>query len=301
MAEERTAPTYTHAVLPGRLAWLRKTDAGRPWLDSLPNLVERCVTRWSLQIGEPYPDSFVALVLPAMLPDGTGAVLKIQFPHTESEHEADALELWAGDGAVHLLDSDVELRTLLLERCVPGTHLAEREADEALTVLTGLLPRLWKPAGEPFRRLADEAERWAANLNDRWERAGRPFERRLLDAAVGALRELGPSQGEPVLVHQDLHADNVLRAEREPWLVIDPKPLVGESELSVAPVVRSYELGHARELVLRRLDRLTADLDLDRERARWWTIAQTLAWSFEGDRVLPRHVETARWLVDSTR
>jgi streptomycin 6-kinase len=89
----------------------------------------------------------------------------------------------------------------------------------------------------------------------------------------------------------------VLRAEREPWLVIDPKPLAGERELGVAPIVRACELGHDEASVRHRLDRLCRELDLDRERARRWALAQTLAWAFDDSgRVLPRHVETARWL-----
>jgi len=71
----------------------------------------------------------------------------------------------------------------------------------------------------------------------------------------------------------------VLAAEREPWLVIDPKPLAGEREFSVAPIVRSWELGEAKRDVLYRFDRLTSELGLHRERARGWTVAQTVAWS----------------------
>jgi streptomycin 6-kinase len=133
-----------------------------------------------------------------------------------------------------------------------------------------------------------------------WEEAGRQVERRLLDASLEALGELAPTQGEQVLLHQDLHGDNVLAAEREPWLVIDPKPLVGEREFAVAPIVRSVELGHSRRDVLYRLDRLTSELGLDRERARGWTIGQTIAWSV-GSEYHETHVETARWLVEGQR
>jgi streptomycin 6-kinase len=84
--------------------------------------------------------------------------------------------------------------------------------------------------------------------------------------------------------HQHLHGDNVLRAEREPWLVIDPKPLVGEREFSVAAIIRAHEFGHNRTATIERLNKLTGALGLDRERARLWALAQTLAWAFEGDR-----------------
>jgi streptomycin 6-kinase len=129
-----------------------------------------------------------------------------------------------------------------------------------------------------------------------WEAAGQPFERDLLDLALDLLDRLPGSQGEQVLVHQDLHGDNVVAAEREPWLVIDPKPLVGEWEFGLAPIIRSAELGHDRDQVVGRLDRLSADLGLDRERARGWAIAQTLAWSTHADPD-PRHLEVARWLA----
>jgi streptomycin 6-kinase len=230
--------------------------------------------------------------------DGQEAVLKIQEPHRESEHEAAALELWAGDGAVRLLAHDEELHALLLERCVPGTPLSEAGQDAALDVFVELLPRLWKPAGTPFRPLAEEAAWWLESLPASWGGFGRPFERWLLDAGLDALRELPPTQGEQVLLHQDLHGDNVLAAQREPWLAIDPKPLAGEREFGLAPIVRSFELGDSRRDVLHRLDRLSSDLGLDRERARGWAIGQTLAWSFDSE-YHATHVETARWLLEA--
>jgi streptomycin 6-kinase len=232
------------------------------------------------------------------LPAGD-AVLKIQWPHPESEHEAAALELWGGDGAVRLLAQDEERHALLIERCRPGTYLRELAPDAAVRVLIALLPRLWKPAGPPFRSLAEEAGSWAAHIRLEWDKAGRPFERELVDAAVAALEELAPTQGEQVLIHQDLHADNVLAAQREPWLVIDPKPLVGEREFGLAPIIRSFELGHSSGAVVERLDRLSSELGLDRDRARGWALGQTIAWS-SGSEFHARHVETARWLLQAS-
>jgi streptomycin 6-kinase len=237
-------------------------------------------------------------VAPAVTAQGEGVVLKVQKPHRESEHEAAALELWDGEGAIRLLDHDPEEHALLLEHCVPGTPLAAAGAEVALGVFIDLLPRLWKPAGPPFRPLADEAAWWAEYLPREWEQARRQFERPLLDAALEALHELPPTQGEQVLLHQDLHGENVLAAQREPWLAIDPKPLAGEREFGVAPIVRSFELGHSRREVLGRFDRLTSALGLDRERARGWTIGQTIAWSV-GSEYHQTHVETARWLLEA--
>ena len=244
-----------------------------------------------MTLGEPFSGGVASeLVAPAE----ADAVLKVQRPHRESEHEAAALGLWNGDGAVRLLRHDPDEHALLIERCVPGTPLASAGQEAALDVFVELLPRLWKPAGKPFRPLADEASWWAESLpRQDWSVAPE-----LLDAALGALRDLPGTQGEQVLLHQDLHGGNVLAAEREPWLTIDPKPLAGEREFGVAPIVRSFELGHSKRDVLYRFDRLTAELGLDRDRARGWTIAQTVAWTFDST-YHATHVETARWLLEA--
>lgn len=285
--------------LPESIDRIRGVPGGREWVDSLPDLVDECARRWSLELGDPYPGSYVSVVLPVIGGDEP-AVLKVQFPHHESDHEAEALRSWNGAGAVRLIDHDPGRHALLVERCEPGTHLSERDPSEALDVLIGLLPRLWISVDGPFRSLVDEAIEWADELRGLWVRAGRPFEESLVDAALAALESVIGSSHEAVLLHQDLHADNVLRSSREPWLVIDPKPLVGDPAFSVAPIVRSFEMGHSRRDAVYRLDRLTDELGLDRDRALAWTVGQTLAWAFEGGAAIETHVETARWLVRST-
>ncbi|MEH0846087.1 aminoglycoside phosphotransferase family protein [Micromonospora sp. CPCC 205711] len=284
--------------IPEGLSWARRVPAGREWLAALPDLLAGCVEHWQLRVGTPYPYAFASLAMPAELPDGTPAVLKVQYPDDDSRHEAAALAHWAGDGAVRLLDHDPRRRALLVERCVPGTMLHQQLLpDRALDAVVELLPRLLTPAGPPFTTLADEAARWAECMPVHWERANRPYERRLLDTALGLLADLAPSQGEQVLVNQDLHAGNVLRATREPWLAIDPKPLVGEREFAPVPMVRGGELGHSPTAVRHRLDRLSAELGLDRDRVRGWTIVHTLAWSVAEGQVFPHQVEVVRWLL----
>ena len=267
------------------------------WLERVPELVAECVEEWELELGEPYEAGAAGYAVRAGLTDGTPAVLKVIYPHREAEHEADALELLGGNGAVRLLARDDARSAMLLERCEPGTALAENGSETALDVLVELLPKHWVRAGEPFHTLAEEAAWWIDELPEQWEQSGRAIEGRLVDTAVDALRSLSESQGKQVLLNQDLHGDNVLAAEREPWLVIDPKPLVGEREFAVAPIVRSFELGSSKTDVLYRLDRLTSELGLDRERARGWTIGQTMAWAFDSD-YSETHLETVRWLLE---
>jgi streptomycin 6-kinase len=264
-------------------------------------VVEGIARDWGLRLVPAYESATEAQIHPVTDRDGQTAILKVQFTgNRESEQEADALAAWNGNGAVRLLRHDRERHALLLERAVPGTSLTHVPRAGALDALVGLLPRLWIPAGSRFHTLADESVLLSDELEREWLRFGRPYERRLVDAALQAFAALAPTQGPLVLVNQDLHGDNVLRAEREPWLVVDPKPLAGEREFGVASIVRSKELGHSRRDVLHRLDRLTSDLGLDRERARLWTIAHTLAWGFGTNAVLQTHLDTVRWLLAET-
>jgi streptomycin 6-kinase len=169
---------------------------------------------------------------------------------------------------------------------------AEVAADWELTLGEPYAPGAAGHVVAGFRPLAEEAEHWREGGD-----LGAMPGGRLRDAAASYLRELGPSQGEQVLLHLDLHGDNVLSAEREPWVAIDRKPLCGEREFAAAPIVRSFELGHSKRQVLYRLDRLCSELGLDRERARGWTVAQTVAWSAGGDSIA-EHVETVGWLLE---
>lgn len=232
-------------ALPG-LGWLGERAGGTAWLADLDRRVAACAEAWSLTVGEAYGSSTVSLAVAVRGADGDPAVLKLQFPDRESAREAEALHRWDGGGAVRLLSHDPELGALLLERCEPGSPLSEAPPDRSISVMAGLVRRLAVPASAPFTTLCEEAAHWAAGLPGRFERAGRPFDRAMLDEALVVLADQSEDQGPQVLIHQDLHGGNVLAARREPWLAIDPKPIVGELEFAVAPIVRSTELGGAR-------------------------------------------------------
>ncbi len=223
------------------------------WREEAPRIADEIAEEWGLTLGDPYVPGLCGHVVRAELADGTPAVLKVFFPDHESFQEPDALERWNGDGAVRLLRRDDERCALLLERCEPGRALSSAGGERALDVLVQLLPRLWMDA-EGFHTLEDEVARWLEQGLDRRSPVSRT--------------SLRPRRASRCSLHQDLHGDNVLAAEREPWLVIDPKPLAAEREFSVAPIVRSSELGHSRRDVLYRLDRLCTELGLDRERAQ---------------------------------
>jgi streptomycin 6-kinase len=186
----------------------------------VPEQVARDVAAgWGIELGEPFALSRHSYVAPA----GQDAVLKVTPPEDdESDEEAEALELWAGDGAVRLLRRDRERRALLLEWARPGDDLAGVDEDEATAIAVALAVRLWKrgltPGQTPFRSVHDHVPGWLAHV-------GAPAFARELYARL--------ERRDDTLVHGDFHHHNVLRSARG-WLAIDPKPMLGEPEYDVA-------------------------------------------------------------------
>ena len=251
-----------------------------------------------MEVGDPFEAPFSKLVAPVRLADGTEAVLKIPVDDdVESVQEPEALRLWDGRGAVRLIDCDPESRAYLIERCVPGRPLGRAYDDAALEAIASALERLWRPPSDdvPWRRIDAVARHWIEELPRDRERHGRPYEQRLLDEALDALRMLPPSQEQLVLCHQDLHGGNLLRAEREPWLAIDSKPIVAEPAYDAVPAVRDLDAAGTITVaqIRRRIDFLSERLGCERERIRLWGLAKHLAWGTDG-LYFPGEVELVR-------
>jgi streptomycin 6-kinase len=255
----------------------RKTPERAAWLDRLPAMVHELERRWNLTPdvplhGEDPSCSYVAAVLRA---DRTPAVLKIGMPHMEQEHEIHGLRFWGGDPTVRLLANDDELGAMLLERCQPGTTLRVLEECEQDVVISGLLRRLWRSplTPHPFRPLSALTEHWSdetlAHIES-WPDSG------LVREGLGLFKELPRNAASAVLLATDLHAGNVLRAEREPWLVIDPKPFVGDPAYDAT----QHLFNCCRRLRLnpdKTIRRLAELLGVDHERLRLWTFARAVA------------------------
>jgi streptomycin 6-kinase len=254
--------------------------ARRKWLAALPALVEEIASAWKLELGSPYlPGGQCAWVAPARNPPGDELVLKLGWRHREAEHEADGLRHWDGDGAVRCWASrQLDTTTaLLLERCTPGRQLAkavsEHEQDE---VIARLLRRLWARApraGHPFASLEQMCNEWAHSFEFAYASDNRGLDAGLARAAVETLRTLPGSAMTEVLLCTDLHAGNVLAARREPWLMIDPKPFIGDPAYDPVQHMLNCDARLAADPtgLAQRMARL---LDLDPERVRLWLFAR---------------------------
>jgi streptomycin 6-kinase len=274
-------------------------EKGRSFAAALPGLAARFLDHWGLRLDGPAMHGMCALVLPVVrTADDTPAVLKLQILDDESEGEPVALRVWNGDGAVRLLDHDLETGTMLLERLDPARMLShEPDTRAAVLVIARLLAHLTAtPAPPGLRRLSDIA----ADMLDRTPpvlaRIPDPSDRRLIADCAAALREVLAEPGDRLL-HWDLHFDNVLGADRAPWLAIDPKPLAGDPAFELWPALNNR---FDPSEVPWRFEAMTDVLALDRDRARAWTLARLLqnaVWEIEEGRPLdPDDLELARRL-----
>ncbi|MGV0597352.1 aminoglycoside phosphotransferase family protein [Mycolicibacterium porcinum] len=247
------------------------------WVDGLPRLIRDQLDEWELRADGPAFYGYCSIVLPVRTRERRPAVLKAAFPDDESEHEHLALRRWAGSGAVRLMRADPHRRMMLLER-LQQRNLNELWDIEACEIVAGLYEQLHVPALPQLRSLAECTARWTADLTGLPRSA--PVPRRLVEQAITLGQDLA---GDPAttgtLIHGDLHYENVLAADREPWLVIDPKPMNGDPHYEVAPMLwnRWEELaGYVRDGVRRRLSALVDAAGLDADRARAWVIVRML-------------------------
>jgi streptomycin 6-kinase len=257
-------------------------EAGRAWSAGLPALARRYLDEWRLTLDGGPRHGVVSLVLPVLRADGTPAALKLQPVTDENAGEGPGLRAWAGKASVLLLDDDPSTGTLLLERLDAGRSLASMPDDfEALRILTGLLGRLVAlPAPEWARHLEDIALAMLDDVPQALAVLPRERDRHWLRMCAGAVREVVSEPGDRLL-HWDLHYENVLAGDREPWLAIDPKPLAGDPGFDLLPALHNrwddvVATGDVRRAVLRRFDHMAGALGLDRQRAARWTLGRVL-------------------------
>ena len=317
-------------------------ERGEAWLERLPALLADCARRWNLTLLPAFPNLSFNYVAPVVLSDGTPAVLKAGVPHKELWSEMAALRVYAGRGSVRLLDSDREQGLLLLERLQPGTMLTALADDahdaQATSIAAEVMRNLWRPVSE--EKTAEEQEEqngakspgktpqktstpfpvigdWLEGLQKMRAHFGGgsgPFRPALADEAEGLARELLASQAAPVLLHGDLHHDNILASEpsahsdtgRHGWLAIDPKGIVGEPAYEVGALLRNlwperHALSNPARTTERRVHQLAEELNLDRARVRGWGVAQAVLsawWCVEdGGDMGPESIATAELIA----
>lgn len=268
--------------------------AGGPWLAALPELIAGCARRWGLAVGPPVVNLSYNYVAPATRADGAPVMLKLGVPRDELSTEIDALRHYAGAGAARLLEADDAAGALLLERLVPGESLialSERDDEAATRAAAGVMARLWRPAPASHRypTVAD----WLAGLGRLRSHFGGgtgPFPAHLVARAEALAAELLATQAAPVVLHGDLHHDNIL-ASGDGWLAIDPKGILGEPAYEAGALLRNpipaIRSRPGLDAILgRRIAILAHAHGHDPRRIHGWALAQAVLsawWSYEDD------------------
>jgi streptomycin 6-kinase len=266
--------------LPAGVLGMRDRGEGwAAWVDALPREVGDLLDEWDLTLDGAAMHGFCSLVVPVRTGDREPAVLKVSIDFDdESEFEHLALQRWHGDGTVLLLRADPHRRAMLLERLHPR-DLATIDDVEACEVVAGLYPRIHVPALPQLRTITSYVERWTADLAALPSEA--PIPRRMRDQCASLSRDfVSDPASVGVIIHGDLHYENVLAADREPWLVIDPKPMSGDPHYEPAPMLwnRWDEIvtGNVRDNLRRRFHTLVDVAGLDEDRARDWVVVRMI-------------------------
>ncbi|MER5514281.1 aminoglycoside phosphotransferase family protein [Streptomyces sp. NPDC002763] len=268
----------------------REGERGAAWIAGLPAIVEDLLERWECVPDGEVTHGGVGVIVPVrQRPTGGRLVLKVSFPHPGNVHEPDAFEAWEGRGAVLLHRRDDARFALLLERARMSTLAALRSDDETVVTVAGRLNRrLAVPAPAGLPRLRDRAGTWETELRRDAAELTHALPPRVVDAAVATARELGHDQPD-TLVHGDLHARNILRADREPWLAVDPKGYAGDPAYDGGTLLKSRALSLMRaddlpKTVHRLLDVFAEAAELDRARVGRWAQFHAVQAAFGGRR-----------------
>jgi streptomycin 6-kinase len=246
--------------------------------------------KWGIQVSEPFQPMSYNYVAPARRIDGTEAVVKLGPPGDAIAREAECLRWFDGNGAPILWDYDALQGALLLERIRPGSSIKGLDEERAIKAAANVMLKLHKPVGmnAPFPTLQDWGQGFQ-RLRDRYAGGSGPLPARLVDEGEETFTYLARSSADPVLLHGDLHHENVLAGDRQPWVAIDPQGVIGDPSYEVGAFLRNpvpvmMDWPNLGAIMKRRVDMFSQLLGLEARRIAQWGFAQgvlSAIWSLE--------------------
>ncbi len=282
-------PSYPIPDRIARVAVALRGEEGRQWFARLPETVAACAERWQLALDPPYECLSINYAAPGRDAQGRPIVLKVCIPGDEFSTEAAALRLYDGRGSIRLWGADLDRGALLIERAAPGASLDTVADDvEATHIACEVMRQLWRPVPAASAKILPTYDLWVQHMGERYQARLGPEHallRRWVERALAMHRELAADQPAWVLLHGDLHHGNILAAERQPWLAIDPKGLAGPAIAETGPLlINRLAAPHtpetARRALGRRADQLADELGYDRQTLRAWGVVRAVmsAW-----------------------
>ncbi len=257
---------------------------GEKWLKQIPEIIKVYEVKWSLKVFPPYNLTY-NYIAPAVLDNGSRAVLKIGFPKDkEFQSEIEALSVFNGNGSVNLLNADRKKAVILIEQVNPGIPLSTIIDDtKATRILASVMKKLWKPLpkNNNFQTISQWTNALAKYPNRYKDFNNPPIPWSLTNQAAKLFKELIATSYPLVLTHADLHHDNILKSDRDRWLAIDPKGIAAEPAYDTAAMIRNpykiiKDVQDIDKLLKNRIMVLSQELGIDPKRIHKWCFAQTV-------------------------
>lgn len=244
-------------------------EEGIAWLETLPTRIEHCKKAWKLSDLKPLPNLTYHYVMTGRQ-SSMPIILKMGIDLKVLENEACCLKSFAGHGCVKMLAHDPQEGALLLECAVPGNSLKtlfpnqEKQALQAAAMVMQALHHAPQDHTN-FPTIAD----WLRQLDYTWDL---PVSH--LDKARLLKNKLLATQGKNILLHGDLHHDNIL-SHGESWIAIDPKGVIGEAAYEVGAYLRNpipdlNHHPHAKTIINQRIQSFAKALNLNPQCLAGW-------------------------------
>lgn len=234
---------------------------------------------WNLELEDNIQHSATGAVIFATQ-HGVPCVLKLLHHESDEKRSIQALTYYRGYGAVKILQSSDN--ALLLERALPGTSLKalslEGKDEEATDIFCDVVRKLHHSQNHPkdFSSISD----WGKGFTRYFESGNTQIPKALVEEAKQVFFSLAESQGKQILLHGDLHHDNILFDEKCGWLAIDPKGIIGEAEIEACAFLKNpigYPEIYANENIIQnRIAAISKNLGLNQERVLHWSFALTV-------------------------
>jgi streptomycin 6-kinase len=279
---------------------------GEKWLTSIPSLIQTHEQQWNITVHPPFPLSY-NYVAPATRHDGHKVVIKLGYPKDpEIQTEIKALAHFNGVSCVRLLASNPKQAVFLIEAIEPGMPLSSLDDYlRATKIIAQVMKRLHKPL--PKNHSFISVSQWAQAIDrykKRFPRNG-PLPISLVNQAQELFAYLIASSKPEVLVHGDLHHDNILLSANQGWVAIDPKGIAAEPAYEVAAMIRNphqklASIEDLAPLLRNRIDILSQELEIDDNRLLGWCIAQSVlsaVWNIESNKGPEHALRVANTLI----
>ena len=263
---------------------------GDEWFASLPATIAELERQWNVRVGNPFPGIEYNYVAEAEGEENLPLVIKIAppFETVEIHGEARFLRVAQGRGAVELIAEDRERKAILIERALPGKALHEEFASspiDSIEPAIDVLKEILRPAPDEMGDVIT-LDKWFENFR-RYKKTD--FPQQMAEKAFEIYERLSCQPEKTFYIHGDYHPGNVVTAQREQFLAIDPKGIVGHIGYDIAVFLINLErwqrnMPGVNELLEHAIKKFAEAFGLTDLEVREWVFAHMVIgawWNYE--------------------